>query len=438
MNAESRIPNMEYSTSIFYIPYSLFIVLLFAFGACTSNQTAHEHADTYICPMHPTVVSDKPSTCPVCGMDLVRKARPGEEVKMTEELNKLIKSPNETVIASIKTIRPEFKTMHIELTLQGVVSYDERHTANISARVGGRLEKVFLKYEYQPVSKGQKVAEIYSAELVNAQRELLYLLKADARNADLIEAAKNKLTLLGASEAQIETILQQKEVVYTFPVFSQVSGYVVVETTSAPAVPTSSGMATPSASDGMGMGGGSSAVNNASTIAPTSSASLIREGNYVSTGQTLFKIVSTNSFWLEFRLMAQHSDHIKVGDQMKTNDGRPLRVDFIEPFSEGGEDFVRIRSYMKGEGLLIGQLVEAIIRKESEESLWLPTDAVTDLGVEEIVFVKERGQFRARKVDTGMITNGFVEIKKGLASGDEVATNAQYLVDSESFVKISN
>lgn len=413
------------------------LVLIGVLASCSTKETAHEHADTYICPMHPTVVSDKPSTCPVCGMDLVRKARPGEEVKMTEELNKLIKSPNETVIASIKTIRPEFKAMPIELTLQGVVSYDERTSANISARVGGRLEKVFLKYEYQPVNKGQKVAEIYSAELVNAQRELLYLLQADAGNASLIEAAKNKLLLLGATEAQIENMVQQKEVLYTFPVVSPVTGFIILESTTPPTAPTAAGMtASAATSDGMGMGGSSAAVNSINPVAATAPPSLIREGNYVSTGQTIFKTVNTHSIWLEFRAMAHHGKHLKVGDALTTPDGRNLKIDFIEPFGEGGEDFIRIRSYAHGEQLLIGQLVEASIKKETKESLWLPKDAVTELGLDQIIFIKERGQFKPRKVETGTESNGFIEIRKGLASVDDVAVNAQYLVDSESFIRV--
>jgi hypothetical protein len=86
--------------------------------ACSSKETSM--GETYTCPMHPTVISDKPGTCPVCGMDLVRKARKGEEVTMTKELNRLTKSPNEVVTASIKynTWRVQINSCH-----KGVIGY---------------------------------------------------------------------------------------------------------------------------------------------------------------------------------------------------------------------------------------------------------------------------------------------------------------------------
>ncbi len=170
---------------------SLVFLCLLLMAACTKNQEHAEHADTYICPMHPTVVSDRPATCPVCGMDLVRKAKPGEEVKITEDLAKLIKSPNEAVVASIKTVKGQFKTMPVSVRAEGVITYDTRNLYTLPARIGGRLEKVFLKYAFQPVRKGQRVVEIYSPELLTAQREVLYLVENDADNTTLLELSKS-------------------------------------------------------------------------------------------------------------------------------------------------------------------------------------------------------------------------------------------------------
>ncbi len=435
-NYECRIKHR----SAFKIHYSLFIMLLMLLlAACTSKDAAQETADTYTCPMHPTVVADKPGTCPVCGMDLVRKARPGEEVKITEELTKLIKSPNEIVIASIKTIRASYKAMPMELDVNGIVSYDTRNIFTIPARVGGRLEKVYLKYNFQPVTKGQKVAEVYSPELVNAQRELVYLLQNDASNTSLIEAAKSKLILLGATASQVETLVKNQEIIYSFSVYSPYAGYVISESQSAPAAPVKSSAA--SASDGMGMGGGISASPTPlNDVAQSSTLSIIREGSYVTTGQTLFKVVNSNSIWLEFSIPASSGSKLKVGDEfsLAMHSGfSKSKINFIEPFSDG-ENFIRIRSYYKGEELLIGQLIKAKFSFQTKETLWLPKDAIYDLGTTSIVFVKERGQYKPKSIETGTRSDGWIEVTKGITSGDEVAINAQYLIDSESFVKPAN
>jgi membrane fusion protein, copper/silver efflux system len=130
------------------------VAVLLTLASCGQGGEHAEHADTYTCPMHPTVISDKPGTCPVCGMSLVRKARAGEEVEITEDLAKLIKSPNETVIGSVKTIKGQYKSVPVSIEGQGVVTYDTRNTYTIPSRVGGRLEKVLLKYQFQRVSKG--------------------------------------------------------------------------------------------------------------------------------------------------------------------------------------------------------------------------------------------------------------------------------------------
>lgn len=417
---------------------SLILLIVIAI-ACSSKDSSHEHSDTYTCPMHPTVVSDKPGVCPVCAMDLVRKGRPGEEVKITEDLAKLIKSPNEAVLASIKTAKPDYKSMPVLLTIQGVVTYDTRNIYTIPARVGGRLEKVFLKYNYQPVRKGQKVAEIYSPELVSAQRELLYLLKNDPGNQLIIDAAKSRLLLLGASEKQIDQLSKTQEVTYTFSIYSPHDGFVISDDQPAPVAPSNGAI---KSSGGMGMGGsGNTASASSSAITSVSASSFVREGSYVVSGQTLFKIVNANSLWIEFDVPLAQASQIKVGDKLEFMDLdkiKPLKIDFVEPFLLEGEDFIRLRSYYKGSDISVGQLVEANTQTTSMESLWIPQHALLDLGIDEIVFVKERGLFKPRKVSSGLHTGNWVQIINGLASSDEIATNAQYLVDSENFIKTSN
>ena len=371
-------------------------------------------------------------------MDLVRKVRQGEEVEITEDLAKLLKSPNEIVMASIKTIKAEYKSVPISIEAQGIVTYDTRNIYTIPARVGGRLEKVFLKYAFQPVKKGQKVVEIYSPELITAQRELLYLLENDAQNNELIQYAKNKIGLLGASDSQIAALIQHKEVLNTFTVYSPYAGYLVMDGVQAPAT------RTPAASGGgMDAMGSSSTSTSSIPVSVNQSSqtnSLLREGSYVSTGQTLFKVVNPSSLRIELDLPATQAGAVKKGTSVQLDFGEgnetEALVDFIQPFFTEGEEFIKLWVYTnKIEELHIGHLVKASLEVQASESLRLPKEAVLDLGLNQIVFVKENGVLKPKKIIVGTKTEGWIEVRQGLTSSDEIAANAQYLVDSESFIK---
>lgn len=420
----------------------LFSLLLLV--SCNKGGDHAAHADVYTCPMHPTVVSDKPGTCPVCGMDLVRKARPGEEVEITNELSRLMKSPNEAVVSAIKTIKPEFKSVGVSVDAVGIVTYDTRNIYTIPARVGGRIEKMYLKYEFEVVRKGQKIAEIYSPELITAQRELLYLLENDRDNQMLLESAKKKLQLLGLSTSQINDLTNRREISSAFSIYSPYDGYVITNDL-APSV--SQDMTQPSGAGGQmdGMNASSSGATAAPTVANsnTQPSFLVREGNYVSTGQTLLKVVNTNALRIELDLLGGQMGMVKHGDKLELDLGNGNKVqaavDFVQPFFNEGQNFLKIRVYThKINNLHIGQLVRARIDMKSKESLWIPKTALLDLGTDKIVFIKDRDIVKPKRITTGIRTDDQVEVTEGLASSDEIAFNAQYLVDSESFIKPVN
>lgn len=405
---------------------------------CNTHETAHTH-DTYTCPMHPTVISDKPGTCPVCGMDLVRKARPGEEVKITEDLSKLLKSPNQVVVASIETTKGDYKSVPVTVQAQGVVTYDTRNIFTIPARVGGRLESVTLKYTFQEVSKGQKIAEIYSPELITAQREFVFLLENDPENQTLISGAKRKLELLGMSNTQINELARRKRASNTIAVYSPYSGYLISGQATPTTSPATSSGTSAGMSDGMGMSASASTAN-AQQMQTSPTASLIREGDYVTAGQTLFTVVNNKALRIELDLPGAYSGSINEGSKVELHFGgdhvETATVDFVQPFFGEGQDFLKIRVYTKDtEGLHIGHLVNAILHLDAREALWVPKEAVLALGVQKVVFIKADGVLKPKEVTTGLSADGRIEIREGLASSDEIAVNAQFLVDSESFIK---
>ncbi|MCW5910833.1 MAG: efflux RND transporter periplasmic adaptor subunit [Cyclobacteriaceae bacterium] len=374
--------------------------------------------------MHPTVVSDRQGVCPVCNMDLVRKARAGEEVKITEELARLIKSPNESVVSDIKTVKGEYTSQPVTGTATGVVTYDTRNLFTIPARVGGRLEKVFLKYAFQPVRKGQKVAEIYSADLAIAQRELLFLI-SQQESAALIEDAKQKLRLVGVTDAQIKELIQSKEIQYRFPVLSAVEGYVILKEAQPPVVqvPVAMGMA---------------ASVTGSSQSPVESTALVREGEYVNAGATLFNIVSTYALWIEISVPSDQSRNLNVGDTLNlvlnNQQTKQGRVGFVQPFFNDKQGFAIVRVYVPDANLKPGAIVTAQWTVQSDKLMWVPREAVIDLGNESVVFVKERGAFVPKQIAViESIANRLA--LSGISSSDELAADAQFMVDSEGFIR---
>ena len=271
----------------------------------TDSHAGHnpsKEADVYTCPMHPQIEQDKPGSCPICGMDLVKKVSSGSDsISVDASLKALLQPTNSAVVANIATVKPESRRIATSTQANGVVTYDTRRLYTIPARFEGRIEKLYVRYQYQAIHKGQKLLELYSPGIVTAQRELLYLLDADATNVSLISAAKEKLRLLGVSDGQINELIRTRKPSYSLAIFSPYDGYVVEETTppASAQTPATGGGSSSGMGSGSGMGGGMSGASSAGTdevvfdaSKPTagtaSGALLLREGQYVQAGQTLF------------------------------------------------------------------------------------------------------------------------------------------------------
>jgi multidrug efflux pump subunit AcrA (membrane-fusion protein) len=357
-----------------------------------------------------------------------------EQLTVTPELVMAARSPNEAVLASVSTVRPAFRSVANAVKANGVVAYDSRHLHSVSARVAGRLEAVHLKYAYQRVLKGDKIAEIYSPELLEAQRQLLFLIRDDPTNGALIAGARKKLQLLGLSPAQVDGLIAGQEVEQTVVLYSPYAGYLL------PNGPVSS----PEGGNPDNIMNTDKAMGSASATSPyVATGSFLREGSYVSAGQTLFTIADDNALRIDLNLPASLSGAVRAGDSLTftLDDGtkRAATVERVQPFFDQQETFSRVRVYPKDvSDLQIGQLVKAPIHLEETESLWLPREAVLELGMREVVFVSERGMLKPKVVATGIRTGDMIEITSGLASIDAVAANAHFLVDSESFVKPIN
>ncbi len=410
---------------------ALFVLIALIVVSC-NNQNEHATHDQYTCPMHPTVIQDKPGSCPICGMDLVRKGQPGEEVKITAELSYLLKPTNAMVVSSIKTILPVEKSVDVISKINGTIAYDTRRFAEVPIRFSGRIEKLFVRYNFQSVRKGQKILEIYSPDLATAQRELLYLLKSDGDNAALIEKAKDKLKLLGVSDSQISELITSGKESYSFAVYSPVDGYVME---------TRNGSETSASSKSGGMGESSEKSSEKESYSTEKSELQTRAGMYLNAGESIFKIVNTENVWAEFDVPQKEASALKVNYpvtiEMNESESAEAKLDFVQPFFANGESFVKVRVYLKNSynQYRVGQLVNASFNKPSSKSIWIPQSAVLDLGTKQVVFIKRQGIFRPKSVVVFKKSYDWTGVT-GLESTDSIAYNAQFMMDSESFIKV--
>lgn len=423
----------------------LSLILLFSCKEKSETATevaTHKHSEgtKYTCPMHPQIIRDQPGKCPICGMDLVSMSS-SNELHLDSSLLPLLKPVNEQVVSSIAAITPESGTRIFSVPVQGIVTYDTRQQESIASRVAGRIERMFIKYNYQPVSKGQLIMEIYSPDLAAAQRELIYINSSD-NNASLLEKAKQRLKLLGMQPAQVAQVIKTGKPLYRVPVYSTVSGYIVEKNVATNAASSGSVMPSSATSSEMGGMGSDASTANITTAQQTINPIpvLIREGQYVGTGETVFTIYKDNSMVAEFSLAPALVAEVKRGQKLvfhivaHPEDIKTGSIGLIEPTQKNGENFTIARVYLNNSGLKPGQLLTANIPVVKNSAYWLPQNAVLQLGTKAVVFKKENGIYVPKQVQTGIRVQGMVEIKDAI--GDwQIAKNASFLVDNESFIE---
>ncbi|MCI1189754.1 efflux RND transporter periplasmic adaptor subunit [Hymenobacter sp. DH14] len=421
-----------------------------------AQPVATAAAQRYTCSMHPQIVRDAPGQCPICGMDLVPKASGNNPVAAVDtagaDLAHLVTSPNGSVVSAIATVRPSSGAASDTLTLPGVVDYDPRRSRAVVARVGGRIERLLVRFNYQPVRKGQTLLELYSPELVTAEQEYIFLLGNDADNTVLVNGARQKLRLLGLSESQLRALARTRRPDYRVAVFSPYDGYVVENTLAASSLapPSPSEMAVASAPAG-GMGGAAAMGPGVEPATATASASptpalTLQEGGYVSTGQTLFQVTNTAQVWGLFQPGPGEAAQLRPGQTLQVLvDGDPThpltaRVELVEPTYRAGASTPAVRvSLPNPKGVLRrGTRLTARLTSGPANGLWLPRAAVVDLGTRQVAFVRRGRTFVPVTVQVGQRTGAQVQIRQGLLGTEDVAANGQYLVDSESFLQTSS
>jgi Cu(I)/Ag(I) efflux system membrane fusion protein len=410
-----------------YIKYSLVavVVLVVGFGVyyAINNNNAQSDvektSEVYTCSMHPEIIRDEPGNCPICGMDLVKKVTEGQSVQ-SNDIDHLLRPTDRFVVGDFQTTTAKDTTISSEIKLPGIVAYDPNSSVNIAARISGRIEKMYVNYKYQKVSRGQRLFDLYSPELLTAQQSFIYLITNDAENKSIINASKQKLALYGMTTGQINSLAAAKRTNPVITIYSPTNGIV-------------------QGTESMTTGVAGSMQNSATT---TTSLTL-KEGDYIKKNEVVFKLVNTDKVWGIFNVMQGQSTLIKVNQairfssELDDNDFINAKVNFIETQLSATDKTNRIRVYLNNSNLKfpIGLRLQGVVETNPIQGIWVHRQALVSIGSKKVVFLKKENGFKAKEIKTGIELNDFIQVLEGLDVNEAIAENAQYLMDSESFIK---
>lgn len=410
-----------------YVKYGLIVILFLGIGASlyyfidnrySNEKTSSENDVLYTCSMHPQIIRNKPGNCPICGMTLIKKVTDNEMID-NKSIEAQLRPTDEYVVGNFDTVSPLDTIISTEIKLPGIIAYNPNSAINISAWVGGRIEKMYVNYKFQKIQKGQKLFDIYSPELLTEQQNYLFLISQDSNNKELITAAEKKMLLYGMTKLQISTLRKSKTMNPVISVYSNASGII----------------------------SGTEVMNpSQNTLMQSNSqyteALRLKEGDYVQKEQIIFKLLDTKKVWGIFNVLQGYNrliylnQPISIYAEMAENNVIAAKVNFIETELDPSERTNRIRVYLNNsQNFPIGQRLTGIIKSKPIKGLWLPRTSVVSTGNKQVVFLKVGNNLKSTEIKTGIEMNEFIQVLGGVSSSDKVAKNAGYLIDSESFIK---
>lgn len=345
------------------------------------------------------------------------------------------------------TVRMARRPLADTLEAPARIEADERISVLVVAPAEGRLEAVDIRTPEQWLRQGERIALLYSPELVAAQRELLLLPAGDARMAAIGE---ERLLRMGLTAAQIRSLRASGKPMERIPVLSPKAGYALARAPEGmPArsdVGASQGMGAGMGDAGMGDGMGSSG-GMAGEARPMTEASgdpgtgMLRAGMPVSRGSVLARINDLSRVAVQLALPVRSASAFKAGDAIhlaipSVGFEGPARLDYLESRVTDSSGNVQATAYLPNPGgkLKLGSLGMARVIARPETAWALPRTAVHALGERQIVWARadaDTALFEAREVRVGRAGGGYVEILDGLGPEAAVALNASLLLDPD-------
>jgi len=308
----------------------------------------------------------------------------------------------------LQTTVVQRRSIHRELLAAARVEEPETQLANISARVGGRIDKLYVDFTGQSVRRGQPVAEIYSPEVLTSAEEYQLALEnrkrlgtasesqAQSGADDLIAASRRRLELWGLTPQQIDTIATSNKPQLDLTIYSPANGIVTERK--------------------------------------------VTQGQYVNTGDVLYGVTDLSTVWVKADIYETDLPQVRVGQHVEVTaeslPGTKLRgqVGFIEPRvnSQMRTTAARIQVPNPQMQLRPGMFVQTRFTLGGENILAVPRSAVVNTGEHTLVYVaKGNGIFEAHSVEVGAIADDYYPVLAGLRGGERIVTEGNFLLDSQ-------
>lgn len=320
-------------------------------------------------------------------------------------------SPDKVQKLGVKSETAVLRELNRTLRATGRIEINERHTYTIAPKFEGWVERLYVNSTGQAVTKGQQLFDVYSPELVSAQREHTLAIQGLASLKDADADAKQSMQQLATASA------------------ARLKNWDISDVQSdAPA--------------------SNEARPRVTFYAPISGIVLEKkaiQGMRFMPGEMLYQIADLSSVWTIAEVPEQDIGQVRLGDLVRisvapypdrTFNGK---VDFIYPTLDSATRTVQVRMEIANpKGMLKpAMFADAQISVgKASKVLTVPSSAVIDSGTRQVVLVRlAEGRFEPREVTLGGRSDDYIEILTGIAEGEQVVTAANFLIDAESNLK---
>ena len=395
--------------------------LLFGTGSPQSREDVdqHEHqADaaedtTWTCSMHPQIQQPEPGQCPICGMDLI-PASSGDAAE-SSSAERIVLSERARTLAKLRTavVRRQ-PDANADLQLLGRLETNETSLKSITSWIGGRIDRLSVRATGTRVRKGQVIATLYSPEVFAAHQDLLVAKRQVERMRTspetsqwaagaALDAARERLALLGVPDAEISRMEKAKKPTRAVPIRSPFSGTVIER--------------------------------------------IATEGAYVSTGSALYRVANLRSLWLQLDAYESDLARLSLGQSVRISvDAYPDEtfegaVTFIDPVLDPRRRTAEVRVELDNRDgrLRPGMFAEATVATAFPEGkprpLVVPATAPLFTGRRAVVYVEVddggRIAYEARTVRLGPRLGQVYPVVAGLSEGERIVTRGAFALDAD-------